>query len=112
MVYAPVCGCDGTTYSNDCERLRAGVALDHAGECSGAPPCAPECVPTGTGGWTWNDGCTGVSFCVVFDDCTDCTGECRNAGTGDEGWYATRCVAAESRGCSGAALIAVIECLP
>jgi hypothetical protein len=23
------------TYGNDCERLRAGVALDHDGECGG-----------------------------------------------------------------------------
>jgi hypothetical protein len=33
-VYEPECGCDGVSYSSRCERVRAGTALDHAGECS------------------------------------------------------------------------------
>lgn len=32
-VWAPQCGCDGTTYANECERLMAGTQLNHTGEC-------------------------------------------------------------------------------
>jgi hypothetical protein len=29
----PVCGCNGTTYNNECEANQAGQSIEHAGAC-------------------------------------------------------------------------------
>ncbi len=33
-IYAPVCGCDGVTYSNDCHAECAGITDYSEGECN------------------------------------------------------------------------------
>jgi hypothetical protein len=65
-VWDPVCGCDGATYSNDCERLVAGAALDHPGECGSGTLCG------GLAGFRCPDGET----CDVRGCWPDATGTC------------------------------------
>jgi len=71
-IYSPVCGCDGSTYGNECEANAAGVDVASEGACGGGATC---------GGFA-GLGCPGGRYCN-YPDASMCgagdqTGTCED----------------------------------
>ncbi len=63
QIYAPVCGCDGKTYANECAAAMEGISLLREGPCGDAPPCVK------------NEDCSSNEFCLLPE------GKCSGPGT-------------------------------
>lgn len=69
-IYAPVCGCDGVTYGNECERQGAGVSKDFNGTCE--PKDCEHDAQCDEGQLCKKAGCSGVGVCSdVPEGCDD-----------------------------------------
>ena len=73
-VFAPVCGVDGVSYSNDCEANKVGVTIAYSGECEvPAEKCSPgsSCATEGSSCSMGTETCCGQTYDSLKCNCSD-----------------------------------------
>jgi hypothetical protein len=93
-LYAPVCGCDGTTYSSPCDAARAGTGYLHQGTCEDGPGCRVGNVvyPEGSTNVPAADGC---NTCSCIEGQLACTEKACPSPKVCGGFTGTECASSE-----------------